>query len=110
MTTKTKQFLNALAQGPHTMESLAEALDMEIEQVRRSIWNMRFLGYIETKPETYSLTAKGTVRQMTKTKTPKAVLQRKSEQRKERRKDSSGLVERAIRTQPTSVFNLGAQL
>jgi len=108
--TKTKRFLNALAAGPHTMESLAETLEMDIEQVRRAVWNMRFLGYINTKPETYALSAKGTVRQMERPKTPKAVLDKKAERRRERRKDSSGLVEMAIRSQPNSVFNLGAQL
>ena len=45
--TKTKRMLDVLAQGNHTMESLAEATGMEIEQVRRAIWNMRFLGYID---------------------------------------------------------------
>jgi hypothetical protein len=108
--TKTKRFLDALAAGPHTMEGLAEELEMDIEQVRRAIWSMRFHGYIDTRPETYALSAKGTVRQMVRPKTPKAVLDKKAKQRRERRKDSSGLVEMAIRTQPTSVFNLGAQL
>jgi hypothetical protein len=108
--TKTKKFLDALASGPHTLESLAEATGLEIEYVRRSIWNMRFLGYIDTKPETYALTAKGTVRQMTKPKTPKAVLDKKAAKRKERPKDYSGMVERSIRTNANSVFNLGAQV
>jgi hypothetical protein len=105
---KTKRMLDVLAAGSHTMESLAEATGMEIEHVRRAIWNMRFLGYIDTKPETYALTAKGTVRQMTKPKTPKAVLDRKAAKRKERAKDYSGMVETSIRTQPNSVFQLGA--
>lgn len=109
--TKTKKFLDALASGPHTMESLAEATGMEMEQVRRAVWNMRFLGYIDTKPETYALTAKGTVRQMTKPKTPKPVLDKKAIKRRERREESSaGIVASAMRNAPTSVFNLGAQL
>lgn len=106
--TKTKRMLDVLAQGNHTMESLAEATGMEIEQVRRAIWNMRFLGYIETKPETYALSAKGTVRQMTKTKTPAAVIARKVAKRRERIEASaSGIVAAAIRNVPTSVFQLG---
>jgi hypothetical protein len=106
--TKTKRMLDLLAQGSQTMESLAEATGMEIEQVRRSIWNMRFLGYIETKPETYVLSAKGTVRQMTKTKTPKAVIDKKIARRRERREESSaGIVANAMRNVPSSVFQLG---
>lgn len=109
MTTKTKQVLDELAKGSHTMESLAEATGMDMEAVRRAIWNMRYHGYIDTVPETYSLTAKGTVRQMVRPKTPRATLDKKVARRREKRElDSSGIVATAMRTVPSSVFNLGA--
>ena len=108
--TKTKLLLDQLAKGPQTAEEIAEATGYHLNVIRRAIWNMRFSGYIDTAPETYTLSPKGTVRQMTKPKTPKADLDRRAAKRRAEIKDASGMVERSIRANADSaLFNLGRQ-
>ncbi len=112
--TKTKRVLNQLAKGAGSALQLAEATGIDVDEVRRVLSALKFKECIATTPVMYTLTPRGQVKQKRRPKTPSAVIAKKVIQRRERVEkakrplfDSGGMVANTIKSQPTSVFQLG---
>jgi len=106
MTTKTKQVLARLSEGPKTFKDIIDGLEMDETEMRRLIGYLQKRGYIETVPMTYRLTKAGDKRHEFKPKSsPKKIAQvhkRNQAIRAMEKMDLSGVKHR----QPNSVFAL----
>lgn len=127
--TKTKKILQLLALEPAlTIEQIAERLNASsLYRTQQSVYRMRADGILAVRPVTYSITADGLARlkeapkgewspERKAARNKKLAAQAKKrrqlakEQKASERKSTktSTSVQHAIRTQPTSVFALGA--
>ena len=106
MTTKTKQVLARLSEGPKTFKDITDGLEMDENDMRRLIGYLQKRGYIETVPLAYQLTSAGEKRHKFKPKTPaKKIAQshkRNQAIRARERMDIASVSDR----QPNSVFAL----
>lgn len=120
--TKTKQILQLLALQPAlTIDQIAQKLEADLYLTQQLVYKMRSDGTLAVKPLTYSISAQGLARLNEAPKTRKSSPERIKklvEQQRERnrlRKEREAMeraattsVQHAIRTQPSSVFALGA--
>jgi len=106
MTTKTKQVLASLSEGPKTFKDIIDGLDLDETEMRRMIGYLQKRGYIETVPLTYQLTTAGEKRHKFKPKTPaRKIAQSHQRNQAMRSKERMDLASVATR-QPNSVFAL----
>lgn len=108
--TKTKQALAWIAQGK-PYKQMAADLGLTQKELSMLMTNLRNRGYIEIVPVTYRLTEKGKERNEFVPKTPPEILalHRRIYRMTVEHESSEKIVAHARRSQPNSVFKLGAQ-
>lgn len=114
--TRSRKILHLLALEPSlTVEQIAERLNTSLYLTQQGIYKMRSDGMLVPKPVTYTITAEGLdrlkrVRPPPKRKLTAKQLERNKLARKQKAAEQSSResVQQAIRTQPSSVFQLGA--
>jgi len=115
--TKTRQILTMMADGkPLTAEQIAESMGLSVSKAKDFIRDLRYAGYLESVPETFTITPQGAKWQKHETKTPREELTKKYARRAAKKRqradwESSGEGRETLlltRSVPTSVFQLGA--
>lgn len=115
---KTPHLLDLMRDGePMTYAKIMAATGWSLETTKKVLHSMISYGYITHVPAQYAATQAGLDRQKVKPKTPRAYIDKRVAQRNEKRDreavekkriECETTVECAKRTQPSSVFGLGA--
>lgn len=110
--TKTKLVLARLVEGTKTFSDIKEALELSELEARRLVAHLQKYGYIETVPQVYQVTQRGIERHKhTPKNSPRKLAQvhkRNQAVRARRNEPAEGMVALSIKTNPNSVFSLGA--